>query len=410
MTDPQAVKPDRTTETMEEAKLPRKDWIVLPLLGVLTLAFVFGSMELLARQILPEEGALFVGACMVINNPLAGLQAIPNSVCKEKAAEGQLTEYRFNSCGHRAGMECGPKPPNTYRIVMAGSSYGFGYGVMREQTFAALLPVELSRQTGRKIELYNASMAGRMPRAAALRFDELLAAKPDMILWELAPADVEGVQLQAIDPDARVWGKSIDPQAKFAASRELILHKTYTVWKHSSGWYDHIAILLRHSLYNDESQEQYVNSYLMNGDESAGFLKADWSPRWQVRLEQFDSCAANMEEKAKAAGIPFVAVLLPNRAQAAMISMGKWPTGYDPYKLDEKLRFIIVSHGGIYLDILPQFRKVPSPEQYFFPVDGHPTSGGHAIIATLLAKELTGGAVPALKAPAQFEAVSEQTR
>jgi hypothetical protein len=229
-----------------------------------------------------------------------------------------------------------------------------------------------------------------------------------MILWELAPADVEGVQLQAIDPDARVWGKSIDPQAKFAASRELILHKTYTVWKHSSGWYDHIAILLRHSLYNDESQEQYVNSYLMNGDESAGFLKADWSPRWQVRLEQFDSCAANMEEKA--AGIPFVAVLLPNRAQAAMISMGKWPTGYDPYKLDEKLRFIIVSHGGIYLDILPQFRKVPSPEQYFFPVDGHPTSGGHAIIATLLAKELTGGAVPALKAPAQFEAVSEQTR
>jgi hypothetical protein len=93
-----------------------------------------------------------------------------------------------------------------------------------------------------------------------------------------------------------------------------------------------------------------------------------------------------------------------------MISMGKWPTGYDPYKLDEKLRFIIVSHGGIYLDILPQFRKVPSPEQYFFPVDGHPTSGGHAIIATLLAKELTGGAVPALNASAQFEAVSEQTR
>jgi hypothetical protein len=88
MTDPQAVKPDRTTETMEEAKLPRKGWIVLPLLDVLTLAFVFGSMELLARQILPEEGALFVGACMVINNPLAGLQAIPNSVCKEKAAEG----------------------------------------------------------------------------------------------------------------------------------------------------------------------------------------------------------------------------------------------------------------------------------------------------------------------------------
>ena len=132
------------------------------------------------------------------------------------------------------------------------------------------------------------------------------------------------------------------------------------MWKHGSGWYDHIAILLRHSLYTDESQEQYVNSYLMNGDESAGFLNADWSPRWQVRLEQFDTCAANMEEKAKAAGIPFVAVLLPNRAQAAMISMGKWPTGYDPYKLNEKLRFIIVSHGESILRYFPSSAKYPA--------------------------------------------------
>src|SRR5258707_12337963 len=98
MTDPQAIKPEHTTEKME-AKLPRQDWIVLPLLGVLTIAFVFGSMELLARRILPEEGSLFVGACMVINDPLAGLQAIPNSGCREKAAEEQFTEYGFNSSG-----------------------------------------------------------------------------------------------------------------------------------------------------------------------------------------------------------------------------------------------------------------------------------------------------------------------
>src|SRR6202035_2849097 len=93
--------------------------------------------------------------CMSFNDPTTGAHGLPNVVCREKLSEVKQTEYRFNSCGHRAGMECGPKPPGTYRIVMTGSSFGFGLGVEREETFAALLPRELSQQTGRKIELYN---------------------------------------------------------------------------------------------------------------------------------------------------------------------------------------------------------------------------------------------------------------
>jgi hypothetical protein len=100
-------------------------------------------------------------------------------------------------------------------------------------------------------------------------------------------------------------------------------------------------------------------------------------------------------------------VLLPNRAQAAMISMGEWPAGYDPYKLDAELRSIVTSHGGIYIDILPDFRAIPNPEQHYLPVDSHPDAGGHAIIAAMLAKELTGGAVPALKVPAQNQVARE---
>jgi hypothetical protein len=81
-----------------------------------------------------------------------------------------------------------------------------------------------------------------------------------------------------------------------------------------------------------------------------------------------------------------------------MISVGEWPADYDPYKLDEEVRAIIESHGGIYIDILPDFRAVPNPERHYFPVDGHPDAAGHAMIAGMLAKELTSGAVPALKA------------
>jgi len=118
------------------------------------------------------------------------------------------------------------------------------------------------------------------------------------------------------------------------------------------------------------------------------------APRWLV---------ADMELRAKVAGVPLVIAHAPDRVRAAMISSGEWPAGYDPYNLDRELRSIVESHGGTYIDILPGFRTVPNAEQYYFPVDGHPDSQGHAIISELLARELTKGIAPALKAvsPAQ---------
>jgi hypothetical protein len=79
-----------------------------------------------------------------------------------------------------------------------------------------------------------------------------------------------------------------------------------------------------------------------------------------------------------------------------MISMGKWPSGADPFRLDEDLRSIVSGRGGIYVDILPDFRDVPSAEQYFYMVNGHPDEHGNALLAGMLARALTSGAVPAL--------------
>jgi hypothetical protein len=93
-----------------------------------------------------------------------------------------------------------------------------------------------------------------------------------------------------------------------------------------------------------------------------------------------------------------------------MISLDEWPAGYDPFRLDNELRSIVTRYGGIYIDILPEFRSIPNPEQYYFPVDGHPDSEGHAMIASFLAKELTGGAVPELRADMQPKAPQEAER
>jgi hypothetical protein len=176
-------------------KLPMRDWILLPLLSLLTICLTAGCTEFIARRAFAVSKTSIAAGCMM-GDSLTGRRIIPNSVCWEKTGESRLTEYRFNNCGHRTGMECGPKPPGTYRIVMVGSSIAMGAWVPREKTFAALLPMELSRRTGRKIELYNESIAAETPNANALRFDDVLAVEPDLILWVITPWDVQNRRLE----------------------------------------------------------------------------------------------------------------------------------------------------------------------------------------------------------------------
>jgi hypothetical protein len=71
---------------------------------------------------------------------------------------------------------------------------------------------------------------------------------------------------------------------------------------------------------------------------------------------------------------------------------------------------MVTRHGGIYIDILPDFRNIPDPEQYYFPVDGHLDADGHAIVSRMLAKELTNGVIPELRAAARPQAGPEQEK
>jgi hypothetical protein len=143
-----------------------------------------------------------------------------------------------------------------------------------------------------------------------------------------------------------------------------------------------------------ESQSQLLQR---NRTSEGQYLSATPSQARLMHLKEFDGYVADIEDRAKAAGIPVVAVILPTRIQAAMISSGQWPSNIDPFQFDNQVRAIIERHGGIYIDILQDLRTVPDAEKGFFPADGHFNEEGHAIIADLLTKELTSGAVPALR-------------
>jgi hypothetical protein len=399
-------------EHEREEKLPRRDWILLPLIAFLTIGAIGLSTESISKWMCGDIKSSMEN-CLFKSDPSGVVRAIPNSICLEKPLEGDLFEYKFNSCGHRAGMECGPKPPGTYRIVMVGASFGLGARMQRERTFAALLPEELSSLTGRKVELYNESMAWGSPQSVALRFDEVVAAKPDLILWILTPWDIQSAspaQPGPATPEKRVFLGGTARRLKELLARKSFLDATpeildalhYPLTRFWTGY------MLEHYLY--ESQSQYVRLYMTGDDDQVGFLRVEPSERWRKNVADFAADFADIQGRANAAGVPLVATFVPSRAQAAMISMGEWPASCDPYKLDKEARAIAISNGATFIDILPGYRNIPNPERGYLPMDGHPNAEGHRVISGLLANQITSGAVPALQVATKPQMVQGRGR
>jgi hypothetical protein len=386
-------------EISGNAKLSWQDWILLPTLSLLTIVVMVFASETLAQRVFRfGESKTSINSCLVLNDP-TGVRGIPNSVCTEKVPDTDLIEYKFDCAGYRSGKTCGPEPSGTYRIALIGSSIAMGGGVSVEKTFAATLPEQLSKKTGKQVELYNYGIAFGFPRNTALRFDQVLAAKPDLILWVVSSIDVKLVDFLY----AEYSPTSIPTQTGVLASIKTAI-KDKIGGNPLSATVKGLGSLQQRY----KSQSKYIQSYLAlpNGsegdwDSGPNALKAELNQEWKERIRKFEIQAADIENRARVAGIPIVFVLVPTAAQAAMISLGEWPEGFDPFKIGNELRSIVTNHGGVYVDILPDFRDVPRPEQHYYPINGHPDADGHAIIAKFLTKELTSGAVPQLNAVSQ---------
>ena len=147
----------------------------------------------------------------------------------------------------------------TYRIVMTGSSMAMGERVPLEKTFASLLPKELSARTGRSVELYNEAMAYGFARNTALRFSDVLAAKPDLILWAITPMDVSWSDFAYSEK-----GNPFKQRPNGSSTKDLIVdqlrERLGTVLT---------GFALKHLLYTYLSQDFFIASYLRRPDEDA---------------------------------------------------------------------------------------------------------------------------------------------
>ncbi len=191
---------DTVTEGREQKKIPALDWMLVLALGFATIVVLLGSAEIIARVIYPKTRSV-AEDCMVVNRSSKTLGGIPHSVCLEKIPEGKLVEYRFNSSGYPVDKDFAPQLPGTFRIVIVGSSYVVGARVALKDAFATTLGPELSKRTGRNVEIVNEGLAGvaGFPFEVALRIKDAVASKPDMILRVLTPWDIQN---ESFDPNS----------------------------------------------------------------------------------------------------------------------------------------------------------------------------------------------------------------
>jgi hypothetical protein len=356
----------------------RRDLVIMSLIGLMTIGGIAVAAELLARTRFYE---LPTGlAVCLTSDPQQGVKGIPHCKCREKSLESPEIEYRLDSRGYRSDVELAAKAPDVYRIVFIGSSVAMGERTELEQSAGALLVPRLAALSGRKIEVYNEAMGFGFARNTELRFQDAIDMNPDLILWIVTPLDLaRSEETLARNPDAALPEHGV--QSLKAKVLESVRERGGTVV---------LGQVLRHSLYELQSADQYIHAALQGRTESdeTGFLLANQGPTWNGHWTDFTGHANDMFTRAHDAGITMAVAYAPNRVEAAMISAGKWPAGYDPYAIDTRLRDLVRADQGVFIELLPHYREVVGAEHMFLPIDGHPTVAGYAFLAVALGEEM----------------------
>jgi hypothetical protein len=371
---------------VERRRAAPYDRVLLPLFAILAVSGITLLLAAVGLRFSASKTSTLPCLILSADQPVRGN---PGAVCWSRERESPLVQYRFNNFGYRSDFDYGPRVAGVRRIVLLGSSIVEGYAVNYKETFAAHLPRLLTEATGRKWEVYNDAMQWGTPASVVRRLPDALASKPDLIVWPITPWDVENVSLVMPSwflPGNQPVVAGLMQRIRMGFRRESLIQLVKSQWqRHVDALTQTGAIfMLQHYLYMN--QQQYIQDYLRS--DSAGFLRRSLSEDWAAKLQTLDHIIASVSAQCRAAGIPLVLTLVPQRAQAALLSDGAWPADVDPYRLGSEIQSLAATHGAEYIDILHKFAQLSHPERLYYPVDGHLDADGQGVLARSLAQQL----------------------
>ena len=168
--------------------------------------------------------------------------------------------YRTNSLGARGPEVPIPKPDGVFRILFAGDSNTFGWGVAEEKTFpfrtAELIAERAEKNT---VDVINLSALGyNTVQEVALVRSKGLAAEPDLVLIVFCVNDlfVEGKDLDYVNQEKALFDAKQSGFDRFFIDRVKPFTKRVGLW-HVHDFLNYLFIARHHDTYYDRVENFY---------------------------------------------------------------------------------------------------------------------------------------------------------
>jgi hypothetical protein len=287
-----------------------------------------------------------------------------------KNAEGPWVRYDFNECGYRGTVHCGPKPADTLRIVLSGSSAAFGLEVPYDEHFATRAAPELTRILGHRVEFQNMGSVGRDWSRNEMVLDEIMSLKPDAVFYFVMPFDLARMDRLDIlhDPNAA------------PATAEAMEVGAWTKVRHALA-NSRLVYMVQHFLLADES---FLLRAVQNYGDPLDVSRVPTPPQTEKRLELLELLVGKLEDRARSRNVPCFMIAIPNRVETALIRSNAQVPHMDPYVFPRRMEAIARRHGVGYIDLLPYLKSAPDATDLYYRVDGHPTGNFHKLLTEAL--------------------------
>jgi len=346
--------------------LPRRDLVLLPLILIGTMLLLLVPTELIVRNHHPAE---LVDRCVVETASMTvANHGKPHCMSRTKAPEGPWVNNNYNACGYRSPEPCGPKPADSLRVAVIGSSIAAGYLIPFDDSFAERSAKALTAQCARPVEFQNLGSYGNIGGRLVVSAKEAMTLNPDALVIPIDPFDLDPV------------GAKDNLGASQARKRGIL------AWTRSqiSG----SSLLYMASYYLLQDDASYLPFYLGTA-RGADFLRLPMPIQWRASLAAFDQSLARVAAISRARSVPVLIVFVPQRAQAALAAMPRPDPDFHADTLPALLATIARKHGFSFADTTQRIPRNLQSSKFFYAVNGHMNGDGHELVSRAVVAAMT---------------------
>jgi hypothetical protein len=357
-----------------------RSWLLNVLLGLVALVLSLTVAEVCVRLFAPQPIGLS-------HQDPYGLALHYPGITRFLPQYGH--KVSFNSVGMRDTEHTFEKKAGTFRILLLGDSFMEALQVPDDSTLARLMERDLTRATGRPVEVVNAGVSG-WGTGDELRYLTRygLAYHPDLVVVAMT------LHNDISDNLRREWYTLRDGMLVDRDPRP-IPRSDYAVLRLKAFLATHFQIyqLVRRVRHTGEMQQvaKELNAHVVQ------LLTVPSPPNIAAGWELTDHLLGAIRDTSKALGSQMAVVLLPLRYQLADTTfasfekqVGKPPDQMGMYQPQTMVRRMADSLHVPVVDLLPAFRQrtAASKAPLYLDWDGHWNDAGHRLAADVVVHDL----------------------